>query len=80
MGLIGITSVTERRARVQPEWYAGLQIDHLSLPFFVLIWKLCKKMCKNDEATSYSLLIKFARSGTMNNAVIAAEIVDCPIR
>ena len=40
----------------------------------------CKKMCKNDETTFHSLLIKFARSGTMNKTVIAAEIVHCPIR
>lgn len=72
MGVIAITFEPKRRAPIQP----GLQIQQLSLQ----IWKLCKKCAKNYETTFYSLLIKFARSGTMNKAVIAAEIVDCPIR
>lgn len=42
--------------------------------------EIVDNMYTNDELTFYSLLIKFGKSGTMNNAVIAAEIVDCPIR
>lgn len=57
MGFIAITSVTERRARVQPERNACLQIEQLSLALFVLKWKLCK----NDETAFYSQLTQFTR-------------------
>lgn len=45
MSLIAITYATGRRAKVQPKRHAGLQVEQLSLTYFVLIWKLCKRQC-----------------------------------